>query len=69
MLRSRGCGRRSLVARLRDWWDLRQHRYDRMLARLDGLGPDDPPLAVGVREARRPLLPSSSARVALDLPD
>jgi hypothetical protein len=55
--------------RIRDWWDLRLHRYDRMLARLDAFGPDEPLNGAGVREPRRPLRPSLSAGVALDLPD
>ena len=56
---------------MRDWWDLRLHRYDRMFARLDalGLGSDDPPSGTGVREPRRPVNPLIAGGVALDLPD
>jgi hypothetical protein len=67
--RSRCRRRPSVASRLRDWWDLRRHRYDRLFARLDALGPDDPPSGAGVREPRRPLRPSFSAGAALDLPD
>ena len=55
--------------RVRDWWDLRLHRYDRLFARLDVLGTDEPLTGVGVREPRCPLRPSFSAGAALDLPD
>jgi hypothetical protein len=42
-----------------------------MFARLDllGSGPDDPPSGAGVREPRRPLHPSRSSGIALELPD
>jgi hypothetical protein len=70
--RTSGCTkRRSLTTRIRDWWDLRWHRYDRMFARLDalGLGPDDLLSGAGVREPRRPLNPQRSSGIALDLPE
>jgi hypothetical protein len=72
MWRRSHCHRRaSLTVRIRDWWDLRRGRYERMFARLDavGFGPDEPPNGAGVREPRRPLRPSFSASIALDLPD
>ncbi|HET7743510.1 MAG TPA: hypothetical protein VFK76_02115 [Gaiellaceae bacterium] len=66
----RGCARRtSLRARIRDWWDLRLHRYERLFAGLDPLGPDEPLTGAGVREPRRPLRPTLSAGAELDLPD
>jgi hypothetical protein len=58
------------MTRLRDWWDLRLHRYDRIFARLDALeGLGEPPTGAHVREPRRPRLPSLSGRIALELPD
>jgi hypothetical protein len=62
--------RRSAVTRIRDWWDLRRGRYDRILARMNPLGgPGEPPEDAPVREPRRPRPPSLSGGVALDLPD
>jgi hypothetical protein len=60
--------RRSRPQRLRDWWNLRRGRLDRILARFDPLGGpgDDPP--AGVREPRRPLGPHLSGAVALEPP-
>jgi hypothetical protein len=72
MLRkSRRCGSQPpLVARLRTWWDFKRGRFEKVLARIDPLGgPGDPPVGVGVREPRRPLRPSNSGSIALDLPD
>jgi hypothetical protein len=62
--------RRGIFARMRDWWDLRRGRVDRILARMDPLG--EPGGAVGgapVREPRRPLRPTLSGSVTLDLPE
>jgi hypothetical protein len=67
----RACGRRpSLVARLRDWWDLHRGRRDRVLARIDPFGGlDEPYGGAPVREPRRPLRPTLSGSAALDLPE
>jgi hypothetical protein len=67
MSRRSGCGRAPLTMRLRDWWDLRRHRHDSLLAYLDALGGDEPPAGAGMREPRRPLLPFLSAGATLDL--
>jgi hypothetical protein len=71
MSRRRRCSQHaSLLTRLRDWWDFKRGRYERILARMGpfgGLG--EPPIGSGVREPRRPLRPSRSGGVAVDLPD
>ena len=61
--------RRSPLRRLRDWWDLRRGRRERILARFDPLGGPDGAGGAGVREPRRPRAPSLSGGVALDEPD
>ncbi len=70
-MRIRDCRQQqSLRMRIRDWWDLRRHHYDRMFERLDAIGgPDEPSARAGTREPRRPLRPTLSAAAALDLPD
>lgn len=55
--------------RVRDWWDLRRRNYERLFARLDPLGPDEPLTGAAMREPRRPLQPSLSAGAELALPD
>jgi hypothetical protein len=59
-----------MLARLRDWWDLRCGRVDRVLARMDPFGgPDDLPGGAPVREPRRPLRPTLSGAATLELPN
>jgi hypothetical protein len=68
----RRCRRRpSLLTRVRDWWDLRRGRLDRVLARFDPLGGPggETDGGVGVREPRRPVRPHLSGAVALDVPE
>jgi hypothetical protein len=56
------------VTRVRDWWDLRHGRLERILARFDPLGGPDADGGVGVREPRRPLKPSLSGAIAVEPP-
>jgi hypothetical protein len=57
--------RRSTFGRLRDWWQRRRGKRSRVLDLL--AGPDDD-AGAGVREPRRPLVPTLSGAVALDEP-
>jgi hypothetical protein len=57
--------RRATFGRVRDWWERRRGRRNRLLDFL--AGPDDDAEA-GVREPRRPLQPSLTGAVALDEP-
>jgi len=59
---------RSPLQRLRDWWDLRRGRCDRILARFDPLGGPGTDGGAGVREPRRPRTPTLSGGIALDEP-
>jgi hypothetical protein len=60
-------GPRRLARRLGDWWERRRGKRSRVLDLLAGQDDDD--AGSGVREPRRPLVPSLSGSVALDEPD
>jgi hypothetical protein len=59
--------KRSRRRRLAEWWERRHGKRSRILELL--AGPDDDAGGAGVREPRRPLVPSLSGAVALEEPE